>query len=217
MWISDAIGNDRIQPSRAAHHSGGPDAARSWLEDHYYDIPESLRPAKSDLNEFAAFFSTYLISSFDVVERPGTRGEGPLSRFGCRCELCLRIVAAPHLQAKKLFARDKKRATTLMERAVMKLAKERGTGVTEAIARDVATNEGTRRDAAYVAYGEWLIRRLSGESDGPAVLALWRLIAWDPRGGMQRDFELLVDDFRAAEKSVLNMVAELADGFSGNV
>ena len=75
MWISNAIDKGLIQPSRAAHHSDVPDAATEWLRSNYYDIPEDLRLQKSDSSdEFGAFFSTYLKLSFDVMEKPPTKG-----------------------------------------------------------------------------------------------------------------------------------------------
>lgn len=203
MWISEAIDKGLIQPSRAAHHSGVPDAATEWLHSNYYHIPEELRPPKHDIDEFAAFFSTYLTSSFDVIEKPGTKGEGPTPTW-CRCELCMRIVKAPHLQTKKLYARDKRRADVLMCECVAELAKENDLDVSDEMAERIVTDDNTRRSAAYISYGRWLIRRLSGESDGLAILALWRLIAWDPRGGMRRGFTLQLNDFKTAEKALLS-------------
>ena len=203
MWISDAIDKDLIQPSRAAHQSGAPDAATEWLRLNYYHIPEDLRPRECDLDEFGAFFSTYLTSSFDVVEEPGTKGEGPTPAL-CRCELCMRIVNAPHLRTKKLFAKDKRRANFLMAERLKELAKEHRLKISDEHATQLITAKATRRDAAYIAYGHWLIARLSGESDGPAILALWRIIAWDPRGGMRSGFTLQLDDFKAAENNMLD-------------
>ncbi|MFC1759785.1 hypothetical protein ACFL2H_13630 [Planctomycetota bacterium] len=202
MWISDAIDKSLILPSQASHHSGGPDAATEWLRSNYYNIPEDLRPTQSEIDEFAAFFSTYLTSSFDVVEKPGTKGEGPTPSW-CRCELCMRIVNAPHLQTKKLCANDKRRADFLMSECVGKLAKENQLDIDDKQTTQLVTGKTTRRHAAYIAYGHWLVRRLSGESDGPAVLALWRIVAWDPRGGMRRGFTLQLNDFKVAEKELL--------------
>ena len=142
-------------------------------------------------------------SSFDVIEKPGTKGEGPTPRFGCRCELCLRIVNAPHLRTKKLYARDKRRADFLMTECLIQLARENGLDIDERRAIQLVTDPTTRRCAAYLAYGHWLVRRLAGESDGPAVLALWRLIAWDARGGMRHGFTLQLDDFKQAEDQLL--------------
>jgi len=205
MWISGAIDKGLIQPSRAAHHSGGPDAAIEWMRANYYNIPDEFRPQEHDVVEFAAFFSTYLTSSFDVVEKPGTRGEGPTPTV-CRCELCMRIVNAPHLRAKKLYAGDKRRAELLMRECLTALAAENNLAMDDDMAKRIVTEKITRRSAAYFAYGYWLIRRLSGDSDGPAILALWRLIAWDPRGGMRHGFTLQLDDFRVAENALLGAI-----------
>lgn len=203
LWIGAAIDKGHLLPSRAAHHTGGPEAAIEWLRSNYDMIPKHIRPDKSSINEFAAFFSTYLTSSFDVVQKPGTRGEGPVQRFGCTCDLCIRIVNAPHLQPKKLYARDKRRAELLMCESLQGLATENGLQLTEQVAAQLVSDQRTRRATAYVAYGNWLILRLKGEADGPAILALWRMIAWDPRGGMRRGFTLEIDDFRAAESEVI--------------
>jgi hypothetical protein len=203
MWITEALNKSLIAPSRAAHHSGGPDAATEWLQANYDYIPENLRPAPNDIAEFAAFFSTYLTSSFDVIEKPGTRGEGPTPKW-CRCEICMRIENAPYLQTKKLHARDKRRADMLMSECIFDLAKENALHMDDDFAMQLVTSADTRRKSAYLAYGVWLIKRLSGESDGPAILALWRLIAWDPRGGMRRGFALRLEDFKAAEAELLS-------------
>jgi hypothetical protein len=203
LWISDAIGNGEIFPTRVAHHSSGPAAATEWLRSNYCYIPPELRPPERDLVEFAAFFSTYLTSSFDVVEKPGTKGEGPTPRFGCRCELCMRIVNAPHLQAKKLYSADKLRADELMVECVRQLATDNSLTIDEQVAMQLVKDEKTRRAAAFVTYAHWLILRLAGQSDGPAVLALWRLIAWNPQGGMRRGFTLRLEDFPSAERTLL--------------
>lgn len=212
MWISGAIDKGLMAPSRAAQHSGGPEAATEWLRSNYDFIPEDLRPPESEIDEFAAFFSTYLTSSFDVVKKPGTRGESTSPRgwgdWPCRCELCMRIVNAPHLQPKKLDARDKRRADFLMAECVIELAKENAIYIDAPLALQIAKDETTRRYAAYITYGHWLIRRLAGESDGPAILALWRLIAWDPRGGTRRGFTLQLEDFKVAEVELLAAIQD---------
>lgn len=61
---------------------------------------------------------------------------------------------------------------------------------------------------AYIAYGYSLIGRLKGETEGPAVLALWRIIAWDPRGGMRRGFKLKLSDFKLAKRTILEAIRE---------
>ncbi|MDX1961925.1 MAG: hypothetical protein SFX18_02150 [Pirellulales bacterium] len=205
MWISDAIDKGLIQPSRVAHHSGGPEAATEWLRSNYHHLPNHLRPQEEELDEFGAFFSTYLLSSFDIVEKPGTKGIGPTPVL-CRCELCMRIVNASHLHPKKLYARDKRRADYLMSECIAELASENGLKIDEEMTTRLVTDEKTRRNCAYLAYGHWLIKRLSGESDGPAILALWRLIAWDSRGGMRSGFTLQLNDFHMAETELISTI-----------
>ena len=58
----------------------------------------------------------------DELKRWWAEFEGPVP-IGCRCELCMRIVNAPHLQTKKLYARDKRRADFLMFERVGELAR----------------------------------------------------------------------------------------------
>lgn len=208
LWIRDAVDRGLILPAQASHYSGGPDASTEWLRTNYRNIPEELRPPMDEIEEFAAFFSTYLSTSFDVVEQPGRRGEGALSEYGCRCEICLRIINASHLRPKKLFQRDKRRAEFLMVECLLRLAHENGMNISEPFAEQLVNDQSTRRSAAYLAYGYWLIQRLVGESDGPAILALWRLIAWDPRGGMRPGFTLKLDDFNLAEDHVLEAIKD---------
>lgn len=210
IWIRDAVDEGLILPAQATHHSGGPDASTEWLRSNYRNIPDELRPPIDEIEEFAAFFSTYLTTSFDVIEKPGYKGAGRLPEYGCRCELCLRIINASHLQPKKLYDRDKRRAEFLMVECLLHLAAENGIRMSESFAVELVNGQSTRRSAAYVAYGYWLIQRLSGESDGPAILALWRLIAWDPRGGMRSGFILALDDFNRAEDQLLEAIKESA-------
>ena len=202
MWLSEKIAEGKITVSQAANHSGGPEAVTDWMRQFAGVIPAEIRPSPQELNEFAAFFSTFLTASFDVVRKPGTRGEGPVC--GCMCDICMRIINAPHLQAKKLTARDKRRAEVLMADCVLELAKASGIEL-EVEAADAIVKK-CRRSCAYLTYGDWLIRRLHGDADGPALLALWRVIAWDPRGGMARGFQLHVQDFAQAEKLLLRVL-----------
>lgn len=138
MWISDAIDKGLIQFWRAAYHSGGPDAATEWLRSNYFHIPEDLRPPENDIEEFAAFFSTYVTSSFDVIANPGTKGVGPAPSW-CQCEHCMRIANAPHLRTKKLYTRDERRAEFLMVESLMKFAAQYGVPIDEPAASQLVS------------------------------------------------------------------------------
>lgn len=207
LWLSDQIDQGKIPVAWAANHSGGTAAATDWIRNYGFVIPAQIAPVDGELEEYAAFFSTFLTASFDVVKKPGKRGAGPA--LGCACPLCVRIINAPHLQAKKLNAGDKQRANLLMAESLKSLASSNGLELSDSVADNIVLHEQYRRDCAFLCYGEWLIRRLAGESDGPAILALWRLIAWDRRGGQIRGFKLQIEDFTRAERRLLDLLREL--------
>lgn len=198
-WVAEAVGKGFIPATRAHQYASAGDASCAWVRAHYWNFPHALRPDRRHLREFADFFATYVTSSFDVVERPGTRLE---SRCGCYCPLCARLVNAPHLRAKRLRPRDKDRARRLTVDRVTALAREEGLVPDESAVEAVVGSENTRRAAAYSAYGHWLIRRLGGDTDGPAVLALWRAIAWTPTGSPVKNFRLRYEDFVDAEEAL---------------
>ena len=198
-WVVDAVRKGFIPATRAHEYANTSEAALAWMEDHYFNFPAAMRPERQYLREFANFFGTYVTSSFDIIQQPGTRLE---SRCGCYCPLCAHLVNAPHLQAKKLTKRDRDRANQLMVNRVMALAREEDIGTSEQDAATIVQSNETRRSAGYSAYGHWLIRRLEGDTDGKAVLALWREIAWKRTGSPIKNFQLRYKDFIDAEVSL---------------
>lgn len=76
-------------------------------------FPRDMRPDEGKLREFAAFFGTYLTSSFDLTNDPSVVLR---NQYGgtCFCPICARLVNGSHLKAKKLTSSDKKRAISLM-------------------------------------------------------------------------------------------------------
>ncbi|WP_254508380.1 hypothetical protein [Anatilimnocola floriformis] len=204
--MSKSLDEGKIAPSRAANHSGGPEAAREWLQNYAAVIPADIRPSQAELPEFAAFISTFLISSFDIVAKPGKRAADYLNTW-CNCPYCLRMVNAPYLQPKKPTAGDKRRAEILMADCLIELGRANGIELDVGAADRFVAERRYRRSCAYLTYGESLIRRLRGESDGPAVLVLWRQIAWLPSGGMIRGFRLELPDFVAAEELLKRALA----------
>jgi hypothetical protein len=118
----------------------------------------------------------------------------------------MRIGGAPHLQTKKITKADKLRADELMIECLVLLAHEHNLRIDPQVAERLAKDPRTRRSAGYYTYAHWLILRLAGESDGPSILALWRIIAWDPRGGMRPDFEFRIEDIQAAEATLLGVL-----------
>jgi len=195
-WVAEAVRKGFIPATRAHDYANTGDAAFDWMQEHYLNLPQAMRPDRRHLREFANFFGTYITSSFDIVEQPGMRRE---SRCGCYCPLCAHLVNAPHLRAKKLRRRDRERADRLMVDRVTAFAREEAIEATDQAIDAVVRSDETRRSAAYSTYGHWLIRRLAGDTDGTAVLALWRQIAWERTGSPIKKFRLRYEDFRDAE------------------
>jgi hypothetical protein len=196
-WLADGMDKGIILPPCCHHHAQGSDAVFEWLDKAYSTFPSEIRPARLYVREFANFFGTYLTSSFDIIESPGTRFR---SHSGCYCPICTHIVHAPHLQPKKLSKRDKSRAIELMLDRVTALASEEGIAAQSHHVTGVVEGEATRRYAAYSAYGHWLIKRLEGDTDGKSILALWREIAWKRTGSPIKGFKLRYEDFVTAEE-----------------
>ena len=200
-WVADAIGKGFIPATRAHQYANMGDAAFDWIDEHYMNLPVAVRPDRRHIREFANFFGTYVTSSFDVIERPGMRR---VSWCGCFCPFCSHIVSAPHLQPKKLAKRDKNRAIDLMADRLTALAREDGIVTQVEHVTTIVRNQETQRHAAYSAYGYWLIRRLEGDSDGKAILGLWREIAWNRSGSPINGFKLRYQDFIDAETALVD-------------
>lgn len=56
-------------------------------------------------------------------------------------------------------------------------------------------------DASLIAYGRQLVARTRGTSEGPAVLALWREIAWDTTAP-KKNFQLDAENILRAQESL---------------
>jgi hypothetical protein len=199
-WVADAVGKGFIPPERAHEYADDSDSTYDWMNQHYLNFPANARPDRRYLRQFASFFSTYVLSSFDVIEQPGVRLHSPC---GCYCPWCVHMVNASHLQPKKLSKRDKTRAVALMVDRVTILAKEEGVALKPEDAENLVENDANRRFAGYSAYGHWLIKRMAGLSDGKSILALWRVIAWSPTGSPLPKFKLEFKDFVHAEESLV--------------
>ncbi len=200
-WLSGAVSKGFIAANRAHEFADVSDSAFAWIEDHLQNFPTDARPeSKSDLRAFANFFSTYVMTSFDIVEEPGVRKTSPC---GCYCPWCTTISKAPHLKRKKLARRDRHRAESLMVDRLVELAVESDRDLSPDEANELLANGTLRRSAAYSTYGVWLLRRLHGPTDGKSIMRLWREIAWLPTGSPRTDLALAVDDFLDSEQQLL--------------
>ena len=83
--------------------------------------------------------------------------------------------------------------------------------ITDAQLEQMVTSPPHRRDVALLTYCHWLILRMAGDCDGPAVLALWRIVSRSSKGGIRRGFSLSVNEYQQADVRVLAQLRIIAD------
>lgn len=206
-WVASAVDSHRVSFDHAHGALGMEEAARAWFTRNYDCLPSDARPAREDVEQFANLFASYLGTSFDLVEDPGSR---PKSQCGCWCSYCTMMVAASHLKAKKVREGDKRGAAIEKTRYVGDLVRELGLPLEEAQICALAESKELREAVALATYGSWLLKRMRGLSCGPEVLALWRQFAWNATGAPKKDFDLSVDAITAAELRVAEEIRQRA-------
>lgn len=186
-------------PTPAAHDAMGTGAvARIWIEQNLSRLPTEAVPWPDEVEPLANMFASYLTTSFDVVDDPRYQLE---SSNGCFCELCAHLVQAPHLMPKRVTGGDKAHAQRLKVAALAELASDGGRALGRAEALELLARSHISRSAAFVAYAKQLVCRQSGDPGDPAVLALWRELAWS-NGAPKRGFVLEVDAVVAAQQAL---------------
>jgi hypothetical protein len=196
LWLGSLADGAKLSFDQVHEAATMSDAARRWLERHRISLPERCRVDAAEMEAFANVVASFMKSSFDLVEDPGTRR---LSDCGCLCEWCSYAVAAPHLRTKKISKRDKVRARNLQADLLMARALKDGRTLSEEGALRIVEDDQLGEAAAIVTYANELIRRMKGLYEGPAVLALWRRFAWNKEGSPKKDFRLTIDAVRKAE------------------
>lgn len=184
---------------RAHDYMDEAEAAEDWIKEHYSSLPVSCRPTTDQVTPFAKFFATYLTTSFDLVEEPGRQLK---SSCGCFCPICTYLTAAPHLKTKKVTRRDKERARKIKLNALEQLSREHNARIDQERAEKLLDSPET----SLLAYGQQLIERTHGRSYGPAVLALWREIAWEKTGAPKKDFQLEPEAILRAEQLLVDKI-----------
>ena len=204
-WLRTAIARGVIRFDRAHDYMDEAEAAEDWIREHYFNFPPACRPEQERITAFSRFFVTYLITSFDLVEQPMVRGTSPC---GCWCRLCMYLVSASHLRTKKLLRRDKERARKLKVTTLQQLSFKHNLHLDQHHAEEIINSPQRAMDASLLAYGQQLLERAHGRSQGPAVLALWREIAWT-QTAPKKDFELNAEDILNAEDALVHAITEV--------
>lgn len=172
-------------------------AFQVWLQLNSKRIPEDAQPPHGELQGFANYLDSYVNTSFDLIEEPGTRFT---SNSKCYCSLCRYSIHRPHLQAKKPRSIDKQRAASACRERLAALALEEEVDLSAPRLEEIMATPQGKRDSAYLAYAQALLERIRGKNSGPYVLVLWRMIAWKPEGSPIPGFTLEPEDIFAAEE-----------------
>ena len=202
-WTSNAIQQGFIRLDTAHGYVSRSETAALWLRRHWADIPQDCRPETqhgATFDRFTRYFASYLTTSFDLVTKPGLRS---VSRCGCHCVLCSYLAAAPHLRAKKVTPRNRESARGLKRIHLEALLGTAETDNPTDVADHLLTDSTLSNDAAFLAYGAEVLRRCEGYSQGAAVLALWREIAWS-NGGRRPGFQLTASAILEARDRLLD-------------
>jgi hypothetical protein len=196
-WLEKALSDGFITPEAAGTYATSEDAAYSWLDKHYLNLPDNARPERSDLRAFGNFFSTYLDCTFVLDAKPGKRLYSPDAH--CFCPICSWMVQKPHLRPKKVGAGDKKVAERMKRTFLLQLAEAHGISVTEKMLDDMLQDPNLRDAVGLCTYAADLLQRLKGRAVGAASLALWRTFAWTPQGSPKKGFVLTTDEIMIAQ------------------
>lgn len=209
-WLADAIPRGFISFDTAHEYTDSAESALAWISEHFDNLPRTARPISCDaetMKRFANFFASYIDTSFDLEENPGTRLQSGCS---CYCPFCTVVVSAPHLRTKRLGRPHKERAKKLEHECLKNLAASKGLSLDADVFAELLLDHGTREQAALVAYVGQLFRRLDGTYTGPWVLALWRTFAWHQTGSPKHGFELTPELVLEAERALVNKLSTVA-------
>jgi hypothetical protein len=207
VWVGSAIQRGFIPFEHAHQQSTALEAAEAWLAHHYLNLPVDARPIERSgpqLRRYANFFVSYLQVSFELNEFPGSRLVSPNA---CFCSFCSSLESASHLKAKKLRPKDKEHAQKLKLTYMTTLARETGRELGPAEIDGLLQNHDLGHDAALATYANELLSRSRGVRSSPAVLALWRELAWTEHGSPNHKFRLRKQDILKAERNLLTAFA----------
>jgi len=211
------VKDDRLNLSAGwaigSFHSDSPNETARFKElvaANLLNFPEDSRPISAkdeDIEEFANFFISYLVCSFEIVANHEERliqlsvsnDEGV-----CWCELCTRLTNAPYLKLKKVTSRDKAIANSLEFDALTKLVSTENISISKEKMNEILEDSNLIEQRALVAYGIESIRRCRGEFVDSSSLVLWRRFAWDKKKTPKKEFVLTTESIKEAEKQLIS-------------
>jgi hypothetical protein len=199
-WVGKNLNTGALD-FRVTHHAASSyEAAREWLARHLRSLPDSVRPPDHQLDRFARLFSSYLATSFTLVQKPPTRVR---SYCGCYCSYCTYLGQADRLQVKTPSKGAKRVAEELKRVYLGSLAAAAGMETAAPAIADIVADRGLRRTLALATYAHELVRRTKFASQGEGVLVLWRQFAWNDNGSPIAGYRLRPENMLEAERELL--------------
>ena len=76
-WVAERVDRGTLGFNFAHDYATLPEAAHGWLDSQYETLPRDAQPAREHLRAFANLFTSYLETSFDLLESPGQHKYSP--------------------------------------------------------------------------------------------------------------------------------------------
>ena len=174
-----------------------PVATEKWLARNWAHIPPDLLPEPEARREFAHILVSYLFTSFTL---PAEKQPVRESLCGCRC--CSYLVSAHRLVSRQPVQKDRQRAHALKRLFLEHLCEDLGYPLEKSLESAVFSSKALSLELSYATYAHQLLRRTEFESQGCAVLVLWRDIAWEDGRKPKKKFQLSADRVLQAETTL---------------
>lgn len=201
-WVNHSLKQNTLKFDVMHQTMNASEAAAEWLRRHYAGIPLAIRPAEAKIEEFANFFSSYLTTSFDIIEKPG---EQLRSYCGCFCPMCSYLSAADYLKVRRPSHKAYRRARALKRIYLASLGDALELPLIEDEIEQLLSNKELYLAISLTTYCNEQLRRTKFASQGEGVLVLWREIAWEgtaPKKGFRLEAEEILD----AEKKIISVI-----------
>lgn len=190
MWLEEAMNKKFFSPISAHKNMSSSEAVEEWLVEHIKNLPEKTRPnieSQEELKKFCNYFSTFLTTSFDIIKHPGKRLYSDDAH--CFCPMCSWLVNVSHLKPKKISSIDKRKSVKLKTNTLKQLCIDLEIDFPADNFEEIINSKNTYEYVSVITYGNELISRTNGNSNGASVLWLWRNFAWNKKGSPRKKFK----------------------------
>lgn len=203
MWVREQLDSNTLDFTATHEAMSAFEAARDWIRRNLGNFPESSRPSKDDLDEFSHLFSSFLVTSFELIESPQSRLYSPC---GCFCPMCAYLTAGDRLKTRKIKKAARKQADSMKRAYLQFVVDELSLGDNPEVLELALENANLRLDLAKATYATELLRRSQCTSQGQGSLVLWREFAWKDSGSPIKNFNLSADDLIGAEQKIVQFL-----------